>query len=105
MSRTGIALFLLWMFASEARAGSREEVDALLKRDRVTYGGVNKVAIEAISAVKPISGAYAFLLLKSPDLRDRMGRAARQMVVQRFDIKAIAKEYSSIYSSLGSPVG
>ena len=44
-------------------------------------------------------------LLENRDLRDRMGRAARQMAVRRFDIKAIAKEYSSIYSSLGSPVG
>ena len=44
-------------------------------------------------------------LLSNRDLRDRMGRAARQMAVRRFDIKAIAKEYSSIYSSLGSPVG
>jgi glycosyltransferase involved in cell wall biosynthesis len=49
----------------------------------------------------PQALAQAILrLVKDPDLRQRMGKAAQERALERFDIARTAREYEALYLKL-----
>ena len=71
-----------------------------------TVGGVPELVEDGVTGIlvpprDPQALAQAILrLVKDPDLRQRMGKAAQERTLERFDIARTAREYEALYLKL-----